>query len=308
MEGNIPRGETGTGRFMETGIGGLHKEHKQTLAVIVETMEPRRRARDESVWVLHKGEPERSKGAIRELCKERVTAKAGLSEERKLRKEQRVRMKNQKAKLNVGEAANLEQRERDELDLKNAGYDPHDGQNSATMALSAAVRDRKGLRIINLLLAKGANPALDIVQPSDRYAANALHRAAGVGYADAVCTFIERNPSELDRVGGNSNTALIQAAWKGHEAAVKVLLEKGAKLDTRNEGGNTGLILAADRGHEAVVHLLLMKGAKSNIRNAAGETALICAASSGHEDIVRLLLMAGADQRLMTNAGDTALV
>jgi ankyrin repeat protein len=44
---------------------------------------------------------------------------------------------------------------------------------------------------------------------------------------------------------------------------VKLLLEKGAKLESKDyENGRTPLAWAAERGHEVVVKLLLEKGAK----------------------------------------------
>jgi len=52
------------------------------------------------------------------------------------------------------------------------------------------------------------------------------------------------------------------AAERGHEAVVKLLLEKGAALETKDKSGRTPLSLAARRSHEAVVKLLLEKGAE----------------------------------------------
>ena len=49
----------------------------------------------------------------------------------------------------------------------------------------------------------------------------------------------------------------------GHEAVVKLLLEKGAELETKDKDyGRTPLLWAAENGHEAVVKLLLEKGAR----------------------------------------------
>ena len=52
-------------------------------------------------------------------------------------------------------------------------------------------------------------------------------------------------------------TPLSYAAWNGHEAVVKLLLEKGAELETKDKVyGQTPLSYAAWNGHEAVVKLL----------------------------------------------------
>ena len=51
--------------------------------------------------------------------------------------------------------------------------------------------------------------------------------------------------------------SLLLAAGKGHEAVVKLLLEKGAELETKDKiYGQTPLLWAAENGHEAVVKLL----------------------------------------------------
>jgi ankyrin repeat protein len=59
-----------------------------------------------------------------------------------------------------------------------------------------------------------------------------------------------------------NRTPLSYAAEKGHEAVVKLLLEKGAELETKSNYGRTPLSYAAEKRHKAVVKLLLEKGAK----------------------------------------------
>jgi ankyrin repeat protein len=49
------------------------------------------------------------------------------------------------------------------------------------------------------------------------------------------------------------------AARNGHEAAVKLLLEKGVDVESKDQRGRTPLLWAA-RGHEAVVEMPLEKG------------------------------------------------
>jgi ankyrin repeat protein len=53
------------------------------------------------------------------------------------------------------------------------------------------------------------------------------------------------------------------AASNGHEAVVKLLLEKGADMERKSSNGRTPLWWAAEGGHEAVMKLLLEKGAEN---------------------------------------------
>ncbi|KAH8648185.1 ankyrin repeat-containing domain protein, partial [Tricladium varicosporioides] len=62
-------------------------------------------------------------------------------------------------------------------------------------------------------------------------------------------------------------TPLSCAAEKGHEAVVKLLLEKGAALEVQSSSGQTPLSWAAVNGHEAVVKLLLEKGAALEVQD-----------------------------------------
>ena len=55
---------------------------------------------------------------------------------------------------------------------------------------------------------------------------------------------------------GHGQTPLSWAARNGHEAAMKLLREKGAELDSKDKNGRTPLWWAARNGHEAVVKLL----------------------------------------------------
>ncbi|BFZ20950.1 hypothetical protein BsWGS_23989 [Bradybaena similaris] len=67
-------------------------------------------------------------------------------------------------------------------------------------------------------------------------------------------------------------TPLHLAAYFGHPAAVRVLLEFGAGVNILNACGESGLHLAAYTGREEVVGLLLQHGADTNILNTQGQT------------------------------------
>ena len=50
----------------------------------------------------------------------------------------------------------------------------------------------------------------------------------------------------------------------GNEAIVKLLVEKGAELESKDNDGRTSLSWAVEIGREAVVKLLVEKGAEKS--------------------------------------------
>jgi ankyrin repeat protein len=70
---------------------------------------------------------------------------------------------------------------------------------------------------------------------------------------------------------------------------VRLLLEKGADVEAKDNNGGTALYRAAGSGHEAMVRLLLEKGADVEAKNNNGWMALYRAAGSRHEAVVQLL-------------------
>jgi ankyrin repeat protein len=134
------------------------------------------------------------------------------------------------------------------------------------------------------------------------YNGTALHCAAEDGHKAAVRLLMERG-ADVNTKGDRKWTALLYAAQNGHEAVVQMLLDKGANTNTKDNIGHTALHYAAQNGHEAVVRLLLGKGVDVNINDSYGWTALYYAAQNGHEVVVRLLLENGADANTRDNIG-----
>jgi len=70
---------------------------------------------------------------------------------------------------------------------------------------------------------------------------------------------------------------------------IKLLIDKGAKINAKNESGGTPLHLAAFWGHKDVIELLIENGAKYDIKNDRGRTALDIAALYGYKDCCKYL-------------------
>lgn len=97
-------------------------------------------------------------------------------------------------------------------------------------------------------------------------------------------------------------TALHFAAQSGDVVSAGLLAAAGARLDEGAADGNTALVLAAFSGHGAVARLLLDRGADPNAAGA-GYTALHAAAVRGDLETTRALLAHGADPNARLTKG-----
>ena len=73
--------------------------------------------------------------------------------------------------------------------------------------------------------------------------------------------------------GYGHQTPLSRATENGHEAVVKLLLDKNADVETKDKYGQTPLSRATKNGHEAVVKLL-DKNADVESKDSYGQTPL----------------------------------
>jgi ankyrin repeat protein len=89
-------------------------------------------------------------------------------------------------------------------------------------------------------------------------------------------------------------TSLSLAAGNGHDGVVNLLLEKGADFEAGDNHGQTPLSFAAEMRCPTVANLLLEKGANPETKDIFGRTPLLLAAENGDADVVSLLLEKGA--------------
>ena len=102
----------------------------------------------------------------------------------------------------------------------------------------------------------------------------------------------------------NGETALSIAAYTGKLQQVKRLVEAGAEV---NFYGWTPLAYGAYNGHLEIVDYLLKHGAEINAKTQNGSTALFFAARFGHLEVVKLLLKNKADPTVANENGETAV-
>ncbi len=140
----------------------------------------------------------------------------------------------------------------------------------------------------------------------------AFFRAVSSGDTAAIEKFLDEYPAALDAgIAAHEYrdiTALIYgAATKGRTDTAKLLLERGATVDAKDNAGHTALLWAARCGYTDLVKFLQGKGAAIDAKDNAGRTGLMWAAERRDKDMVALLLDSGANINERDNFGDTAL-
>ncbi|XP_023224750.1 ankyrin-1-like [Centruroides sculpturatus] len=136
--------------------------------------------------------------------------------------------------------------------------------------------------------------APNLIFKEDAYENNPLHVAAEHGYADVLKILLEHG-ADIHSKNEDEETALHLAAQSGHRNVVKLLLETNKSIvNAEDEEKNTPLHVAALKGHQKVVIDLLYAGANVESRNCNLWTALDCAAYGGWLKTARILLKAGS--------------
>ena len=117
----------------------------------------------------------------------------------------------------------------------------------------------------------------------------------GAVYLAAVCrddmlSVLLEHQADPNLATGDDHTALHVAAQNGHVANIRLLLEKGARLDPRQSEGYTPLLMAVEADQQQAVQILLDYGADFNAKLDNGSGALHIALESKHTQLVTTLL------------------
>ena len=135
-----------------------------------------------------------------------------------------------------------------------------------------------------------------------------VHELAGLGRGAELRELLRREPGEAQRVAMDGFTPLGLAAFFCHEEATRVLLDAGAdpRQPSRNEMHVAPLHSAVARRCLPVARLLLDRGADVNARQQGGFTPLHGAAANGDRAMAELLVDRAADPSLRNDEGRTA--
>ncbi len=102
-------------------------------------------------------------------------------------------------------------------------------------------------------------------------------KAAKSGDLFSIRMLLELDATLIGARDKDGSTPLHCAVWKGHQAAVELILERGADVNAQNQNehwGTTPLHAAAHANQAAIAEMLIAKGADVNARDLAGKTPL----------------------------------
>lgn len=160
--------------------------------------------------------------------------------------------------------------------LLEIGANPNDTNNIGETPLHVAARKDTHSVIITAMIKSGADPNLKQAK-SGFQSSTPLLVAIDTNHIQAARALIEGGADVQMRGGLREAFPLSVAAWRGNLPFVKLLVEKGAKVNAVKEDGQTALHAAAltnKKENAAVIQYLLAKGANRSAKTKDGETAL----------------------------------
>lgn len=162
---------------------------------------------------------------------------------------------------------------------------------------------RNDIPAISALIANGAQADYDSI-------------AFAIAYrnADAVACLIDHGANVNENNGSLCNyTHLIEAAMKGCDDIVEILLNREADINAKDGFGMTALMNAVNNDHTQTAFKIISYGADINAIDNSGNSALSIAYNRYHSakntsaskvdaNILKALIKSGADQNIIKNS------
>ncbi|XP_076665255.1 protein fem-1 homolog CG6966 isoform X2 [Andrena cerasifolii] len=117
--------------------------------------------------------------------------------------------------------------------------------------------------------------------------------AAAAGHLSLVRLLVKRG-AKVNSTTKTNSTPLRAACFDGYFDIVRFLVNHGADIEMANDHGHTSLMIACYKGHIRIAKFLLALKADVNRKSARGNMALHDCAESGSLEIVKVLVEYGA--------------
>ncbi|KAL7935972.1 ankyrin repeat-containing domain protein [Trichoderma chlorosporum] len=136
-------------------------------------------------------------------------------------------------------------------------------------------------------------PGVDLNRP-DKFGCTCVEKAAKAGHAEVVSFLLDHPSLKVDWTSNQRSNPLCLAAEHGHEATVRVILERhGHTISVNSQAayGITPLTFAVIRKHQAITELLIQqKGINVNAEDHLGNSTLHMAVRSKNHAALKSLL------------------
>ncbi len=175
----------------------------------------------------------------------------------------------------------------------------------------AASRDPSGVSALLLALYHGHAGIATLLR--ERRTELDLFEAAAFGDRARLVALLDEDPRRVDAVSADGFPVVTLAAFFGRPDALALLLARGANPDAAaTNPTRVGAVHAAAAHRDgavalAMMRLLLERGARINVAQQGGWTPLHQAAKRGPADLVELLLEHDADVGARSGDGQTPL-
>ena len=163
------------------------------------------------------------------------------------------------------------------------------------------------LDVVKMLVEAGAGVCV-----TDNYGNTCLMCAAYHGYSETVRYLVDVDDTASKIMNHKSDghlSALFCAVRQNHADLVKVLIDAGADIETRDKDSRTPLVLSCEKGNLPIVKMLVEAGAEVRAIDKYGYACLVLAAVYGHTETVRFLVsLPDVDMSHVDKYGNTVVI